>query len=383
MKQGRFLSPVFLTLTVLALFTGCAGGPRPTPTTPPTFVMAWTSDGAPPGQVWTTESNDGIVWRNPTTQNLQGNASESNAGPALAHDGNISWMLMWPNPRGLDYKTGLGGVALSGAGGVVWEQQPIQGRLPVQVTGSPTLAFGVNRWLTVFRSTGNRLRAVRSQQNSSAAWEAARDVEFQGPAGPLPAISQRDPALAFGAGTFVLVRRTATGFFASTSPDGIAWTDRGRIAQITNAEASDPVVTFANGNFFAALRKALPIPPTWSTTPPATAEVYKSPDGIAWTRIADKAGYFPVGEDIGPGFSFGDFGNNVCRAILTSRAVQVFPAGIGPARGIQSWTGTPPPPHTCNDPALVLFSPDEAAGVEVTNRGTASRTVIVFGRTLP
>lgn len=394
MKTGRFLSPFLFVLASCALLFGCAGSVRPT--TPPTFVMTWTADpsfGGPSGQVWTIESNDGIVWKNPSPQNLQGNQSESAAGPAIAHDGNLTWMLMWPNPRGLDFKLGTGGVALSGEGGVVWESQPHQGLLPVSTlgfrpNGSPALAFGNDRWVAVFRTvgTGDRLRVVRSQPNSATSWESARDITVQTAAGVRNISSPRDPALVFGQRTFVLIHRRQTGFNSTTSPDGVIWTDRGPIApfQFPQAEEiSDPAVTFSNGNFYAALRRRFfPLPPGWSD-PPSRIEIYKSADGISWTRITDEAGYFRVGETFGPGFSFGDFGNNVCKAILTNRGVQKLPNGVFTTGGIQSWTGTPPPPHTCTDPSLLVFSPPDDAGVEVTPASTASRTSVAFGQTLP
>lgn len=299
---------------------------------------------------------------------------------------------MWPNPRGLDYKIGTGGVALSGQGGVVWEPQPHQGLLPFTAiggspAGSPALTFGQGRWVVAFRTsgTGDKIRVVRSQQNSATTWELARDMEVQTPSGLQSVVSQHDPAIAFGQGSFVLIHRGPTNFIASTSPDGISWTDRGPIAQIPEAEMSDPAVTFSGGNFFVALRKRLPIPPGWgSGYSPSAAEIYKSPDAVTWTRIADKAGYFaPTGRQFGPAFSFGDFGNNVCKGILTDRGIQLFPTSIGSAPGIQSWTGTPPPPHTCSDPSLLQFSPSEAAGDEITNRSTSYRTAISFGQTGP
>lgn len=241
MKTERLLLPLLVALAALPFFTGCASGRIVRPTTPPTFVMAWTLDG-PSGQVWTVESNDGIIWRNSAPQNLQGNLSGSNSGPAIAHDRNIAWMLMWPNPRGLDYKIGTGGVALSGQGGVVWEPQPHQGLLPFTAiggspAGSPALTFGHGRWVVAFRTsgTGDKIRVVRSQQNSATTWELARDMEVQTPSGLRSVVSQHDPAIAFGQGSFVLIHRGPTNFIASTSPDGISWTDRGPIAQIPEA----------------------------------------------------------------------------------------------------------------------------------------------------
>ena len=383
MGRGRLLSLLLAGLSALSLLPGCAGGARPS--TPSTFVAAWTVSG---GQVRTIESNDGIVWRNYASQNLQGNASESDAGPALAHDGGLNWMLMWPNPRGLDYKTGIGGVPLSGQGGVTWEPQPIQGRLPFTAlggrpVGSPALAHGNDRWVVAFRTagTGNRLRLVRSQPGSATAWEPARDMEVAMPGGVRNVSTQRNPALAFGQGTFVLVHRGQSDYIASTSPDGIAWTDRGPIARIADAEDSDPAISFANGSFYVALRKILR-DPRWFGSPPATAEIHRSADGITWTRIADQAGYFALGE-FGPGFAFGDFGNNVCKAVLISQAVAVFPNSVGFDRGIQSWSGVPPAPHTCMNPSLLLFSPSEAAGEAVAADIPMGRTALAFGRTSP
>lgn len=387
MKTTSTLLPCLLAVLQAFLLAACGGGPAVRPATPPTFVAAWTLQG-PAGQVWTAESNDGIVWQNARAQNLQGNQSEANAGPAIAHDGNLGWMLMWPNRRGLDYKTGAGGLALSGRGGVVWEAQPQQGRLPFPVlgnrpVGSPALAYAQGRWIVAFRvaGTGDRLRIVRSEQNSARQWEAPFDVTVSTPAGIGNISSAHNPALAYGQGTLVLVHRGQGGFSATTSTDGLSWTSRGQIALIPEAEMSDPAVSYSGGNFYVALRKRLPIPPGWGAGyNPSAAEIYKSADGAAWTRIADKAGYFsPIGKEFGPGFSFGNFGNNVCRAILIDRAVQLFPASIGPARGIQQWTGTVPPPHTCADPGLLQFAPLDAAGAVLNSQGAAYRTAIAFG----
>lgn len=388
MKIPRMLFAL-LALIAATLLPGCAGGPGSRPVTPPTFVAAWTQDG-PAGQLWTLESNDGIIWRNPTAQNLQGNQSESNSGPAIAHDRKLSWMLMWPNPRGLDYKNGVGGLALSGRGGVVWEAQPQQGRLPFTALGerplgSPALAFTRDRWVAVFRvaNSGGKIRIVRSLPNSASAWEPARDIEVQSPNGLRSVSSTNDPALAYGQGTLVLIHRGPSSFIASTSTDGVSWTDRGSVGQVPDAEVSDPTITFSGTNFFVGLRKRLPVPPGWAGgAPPSAVEIYKSQDALSWTKIADRAGYFsPIGREYGPALTFGDLGGNVCKAMLIDRAVQLFPTSIGPARGLQAWTGTPPPPHTCADPGLLQFSPSDAAGTVLSNQGMAYRAAISFGAT--
>jgi len=387
MSIVRMQFALLAAIVAAALVAGCASGPGATPGTPPTFVAAWTEDG-PAGQVFTVESNDGIVWRNLTAQNLQGNQSESNSGPALAHDRRLSWMLMWPNPRGLDYKTGVGGLALSGRGGVVWEAQPLQGRLPFTALGdrpegSPALAFAANRWVAAFRvaNSGGRIKVVRSLPNSASAWEPVQDVAVQTPSGARSLNSANDPALAYGQGMLVLVHRDSSGFIASTSVDGVSWTDRGIIAQIPDAEMSDPAITFSGTHFFVALRKRLPIPPGWGAGGnPSAVEIHKSADALAWTRVAASAAYFsPIGRQFGPAFSWGDFGGNTCKAILVDRAVQLFPTSIGPANGIQYWTGTPPAPHTCADPGLLQFAPNAAAGTELSNRRMAYRAALSFG----
>lgn len=387
MTIPRKLFALFAAIAAAALLAACAGGPGTSPRTPPTFVAAWTQDG-PDGQVFTAESNDGIVWRNLTAQNLQGNQSESNSGPALAHDRKLSWMLMWPNPRGLDYKTGVGGLALSGRGGVVWEAQPQQGRLPLTALGnrpegSPALAYAADRWVAAFRvaNSGGRIKVVRSLPNSASAWESAQDVAVLTPSGARSLNSANDPALAYGQGMLVLVHRDTGGYSASASVDGVSWTDRGIIAQIPDAEISDPAITFSGTNFFVALRKRLPVPPGWGAgANPSAVEIYKSADALTWTRVAASAGYFsPSDRQFGPAFSWGDFGANTCKAILVDRAVQLFPASIGPASGVQFWTGTPPPPHTCADPGLLQFAPSEAAGSELSNRRMAFRAALSFG----
>jgi hypothetical protein len=274
-------------MILMILLTNCGRFGRPT--TPPTFVWAWRAG----SRVWTAESSDGIIWRNERSH--QG--SETNGGPAIAHDGNLFWMLLWANPRGLDYTVGIGGLQLSGAGGVSWQSQVVSGKLPAQAAW-PSLAYGNSRWVTVFHSTNDRLQVVRSMPNSATEWEAVADVLHPSPGGPRPATSPRGPALAFGNNTFVLLRYNGGTVIASTSPDGLVWTERGSIGLSTER---DPALAFSEGYFYGTTYKVI----NPSGVPrPALVEIHKSADGVNWTKIGE-GGHLQDSDFLGVGLSYG------------------------------------------------------------------------------
>jgi hypothetical protein len=337
---GGALGLVFLVTILIS----CAGQIRPS--TPPTFVLAYTNLNT----VRTAESPDGVAWRN----GMAHAGADTEHGPAIAHDGNLTWLLMWGNRGGLDFKVGTGGVPLSGGGGVIWEQRVNRGALPVQVVGSPAIAHGNNRWVVAFRTAGDRIFVVRSLANSATNWEAARQVEFASPSGPRPAITDRDPALAFGENRFVLLfRRPALGDVAAApSADGLIWDLPVAIGpQVARA----PTLTFQTGRFYAA-----------RSGTDGEVIIHKSTDGRTWFQIGHGGRFRDKLED-GLGLSFG-----ICKMLVTH----------GESGTIRLWTGTPPqPPHSCSDPGLLTFAPAGAPGDLIQALGAQGRTAVAFGET--
>lgn len=184
-------------ITTFAIMLSACTGPLPTPSTPPTFVMAWTDTGE---QVHTIESPDGLTWRNATAHAR----ANSTGTPEVAHDGRLTWLLIWGRPIGLHYKVGIGGAPISEPEGIIWEQNVTSGQLPVSINGGPAAAFGNGRWVVVYRSSGGGLEVVRSQPNDPTEWEAPTNLLHRDPGGDRPVGSTHDPDLAFGNGRFVL-----------------------------------------------------------------------------------------------------------------------------------------------------------------------------------
>src|SRR5262245_978017 len=115
-----------LCLLVFLLLPGCRGGCGGPgggggPSAPATLVLAWVGTG---GQVKTLESTDGQQWHR-SSVDPQATTTTGTVGPAIAHDGSLTWMLMWVNGPELQYKIGIGGLA--GTTGINWEQRPTVG----------------------------------------------------------------------------------------------------------------------------------------------------------------------------------------------------------------------------------------------------------------
>ena len=152
-----------LLLAAQACRPGGGGGPAPVPLAPPpTFVLAWNGPG---GGITTAESSDGLVW---TRRIVHGTTNSALFGPALAHDGALTWLLMWADGPELRFKAGVGGT--TAASGITWESVPTSGVLSVQPASSPAIAFANGRWLAVWHDASGQLMGVRS---TGAPWAHA------------------------------------------------------------------------------------------------------------------------------------------------------------------------------------------------------------------
>lgn len=296
MKRSCRGARALLGLLLAVGVSGCPrgiGGGGIAPQTPPTFVLTWTDVS---GVVNTLESRDGVEWLNP--QAHQGALSEG--GPAVGHDGQLTWLLAWPTASGLNFKVGVGGVPASGRqGGVVWEQEVVRGRIPAQVVGSPRIAFGGDRWLIAFRSAGTGLQVVRSRPGSVKEWEAP--VVVTTPAGLARTTSE--PALAYGNGNFVLAF-TPPGaglrnFTVIRSPDGSQWSAPQVIGQ---TDAPDPGLTYGGGTFLAVLSEG----ESGTHLKTIRFKVFSSPDGDSWSGPIAQGGAWDMWLPQGPGVAYGN-----------------------------------------------------------------------------
>src|SRR5215210_1188120 len=208
----------FAALVCIALLASCASG-GPTLSTPPTFVLAWT--GAD-NRVHTMQSTDGSIWVLPAVAP----GPNSTDGVAVAHDGRLQWLVLWNAGGRLSYISGIGGLpSTTAATGITWESTATTLRTS-QVTGTPALAYGNQKWVAVYLASGG-LRIVRSILDSSTTNAADEDLGI--------ATASFTPALTFGAGKFVLAYLDGSrNLVARTSPDGMTWSQPSTIFPITN-----------------------------------------------------------------------------------------------------------------------------------------------------
>jgi hypothetical protein len=232
-------------LAVVGLLVGVAGCPRtgtgggPRPSTPPTFVLAWTD---PAGAVNTLESPDGTTWLN---GQVHASATSVN-GPGVGHDRNLTWLLVWPTRVGLALKVGIGGVPTGGQpGGVLWDQSVSPGPAVNPIVGRPSVAFLRDRWYIAYRTVGGGIEVVRSRPNSVTSWDPPNPIVY--PTGGL--VSRADPALTYYDGVLALAFLQSPFTIAVTfSFDGISWTGPNSIG---SSESFGPGITYGDGVLLA------------------------------------------------------------------------------------------------------------------------------------
>lgn len=238
------------TLAVAAILFVCACPIKQSLGTPSTFVAAWTASG---GRITTLESTDGLTW---FARRVHATTARTDLGPAIAHDGDLSWMLMWADGPEMLFKTALGGTVREA--GMNWESNVNQGRLVVRPEGSPALAFGAGRWVVVFPRIGEQLQFVRSQAGGHTNWDPP--VDLQHPLGR-PAQSRLAPALAFGniggRNVFVLAYVRPNPSFevnVSLSPDGSTWSNP---VIATGAVGKAPALAVRDGQIFLMVSQGI------------------------------------------------------------------------------------------------------------------------------
>jgi hypothetical protein len=284
------LMGAWAVLGVLIGVLGCPGrnnGGALRPSTPPTFVLAWTD---PLGDVHTLESPDGQTWLNERTQVGASSATGPGLnGPGIGHDGNLTWLLVWPTQvgappnasAGLALKVGIGGVPAGGQpGGVVWEETIRAGPVINPIAGRPSVTFGGGRWYIAYRTVGGGIEVVRSDPNSVAAWSPPTLVVLPPGTG---LFSSTDPAVAYGNGTLVLAFLRGGTVFAAGSPDGMTWSAPSPIGA---SEPFGPGIAFRDGVFIAVLTH-LASSGTLSTL---RFSPVSSTDGVTWSGPLAAAG---------------------------------------------------------------------------------------------
>ncbi len=206
MKTRSHVSCLLAVLAFLAVLQGC--GPS-MPSTPPTFVLAYTGTDR---RVHTLQSVDGSDWVMPAVAP----GPDSTAGVTVVHDRNLVWMVLWNSNGSLSYITGIGGLPSADAtSGILWESSATTLRTTSPVLGTPALAYVNQKWIAVFASPAGA-RVVTSVLDSNPLFPA--DIAAVG----VPAIGAV-PALAFGRGTLVLASLVRGDLMAQTSTDGITW----------------------------------------------------------------------------------------------------------------------------------------------------------------
>ncbi|MBC8029466.1 MAG: hypothetical protein H7Z16_05090 [Pyrinomonadaceae bacterium] len=353
------LSLLLFTLLSMSCRTGNqsnqnGGGPSPAPS-PGGFVLAWT---APNRDIKTAESADGLTW---LSSNPRGTTTDTSLGPAIAHDGQLAWMLMWNDGTLLRYTVGLG--IPTATERIVWSSSIERGPLS-NTEGSPALAFGGTRYVAVTRVSGGRLMVIRSDANSANSWESSPTPVVLG-ATP-PAIANGDPALAFGTvgglgGVFVLAFQDSSfNIVTATSPDGLTWSAPTII--LGRASAKDPSLTVGNGIVFALLAA--------HAGAGIDNFIFSSVNGVTWTQV-NRSQQAPLNRP-GPGLAFGVFRNGTCLMLL------IEPVDRPLTVGMSSRVATPAAP--CRPANLAFTNPVGIRAVgQTTDEHSDSRVAITFG----
>ncbi|MDQ1327096.1 MAG: hypothetical protein QG641_376, partial [Candidatus Poribacteria bacterium] len=360
--QGISFVIAFL-ISVCCTLSGCSSS------IPPTLVLAWIGPG---GRVSTLESNmlystsNGPVFQNRKDDHAIG--ATVGIGPTIAYNKKSTWMLMWANGAELQYRIGIGGLPRIAPGGIAWEQNFYSGKLSVSPGGSPALAYGNDRWVVVFRQSG-QLHVVRTQSQSNTEWETPRDIMVSN----IPALTDEDPALAFGIvngqGTFVLVyTQPDFSVVAVTSSDGLIWSSPVPIRSMT---LKAPALCENDGIFYTLLAGG-----SGGSEASGTSHIiYKSRDGISWSEVGRYGRTALSGT--GPGMAYGVF-DGAGKMIVTEQIGGAL--GLGAIfTGISIRIGTPNGPF--NNPTSFSFTENQpvvGSGIESVGN-TGARTAVAFG----
>jgi hypothetical protein len=264
-----------------ALFIGC--GTRPS--TPPTFVLAYTGTD---NRVHMLQSKDGATWVLPAVAP----GPMSTDGVSAAHDGNLTWMVVWNGGGTLRYITGVGGLpTATSATGITWESTSNTITTSV-VGGTPAVAFGNGKWVAVFASAG-ALKVVPSVLQGSTTSASDVDLGFS---------TSFTPALTFGAGKFVLAYLDGSQtLVARTSTDGVTWTAPTTVfARVDPGPPGDSqrvcfsptaaTLSFGEGAFYAVSRQSGTLCDGGTQAGGSTIVAYRSTDGVTWNTIIDRQG---------------------------------------------------------------------------------------------
>jgi len=339
MRTFKTLFSLFIVaLAFTVLLAGCTGGPRPS--TPPTYVLAWTGADR---HVHTLQSTDGSTWVLPATAP----GPNSTDGVAVAHDGALSWMVLWNGGGSLSYITGIGGLpSATSSQGITWESTANTLRTS-PATGAPALAFGNQKWVAVYPASGG-MRIVRSILDGSA----DEDLGI--------ATGRTTPALAFGAGKFVFAYLDGSrNLVARTSPDGMTWSPPSTIFAIQNI-GGDPAncvsptsvtLSFADGAFYAVGRLSTTLCSGNTQAGGSSVAVFRSPDGASWSTLVDRnSGPTVIREEAGiPGAASAQ-----CRLVAAYTQTQVGTSpNIAPVPNhLVVQVGQP---SSCSNPASFTF----------------------------
>lgn len=365
----KLFSPLFLVaLACLTLLSNC----QPTP---PTFVVAYTGVD---NLVHTLQSNNGTTWALPTAIP----ASANTEGVAVAHNGGrtLGWMVLWNSGGTLNYVTGLGGLpSPTATTGIRWSATVTQVPRTAQVTLTPALAFGNQKWAAAYQTAGPdstlRFHPSMLDQTPANTTTLERNTSIK---------LDSSPALAFGAGRFVLAfvgpstapKPRHLDLVAITSTDGgITWSEPSTIFPFTQVgqgqtqtaiSSSDVSLSFVNGTFYAVGKLTSRTPPDNSNAIGSRIAVFSSSDGITWTTI--------VGRNSGP--SVDSFAGTPGAAFEQCRLILAFPILQGGNNvGIQTGEGLPP----CPNPTSFDFSSPSPIGIAPT-AALGKKMAMAFGR---
>ena len=365
-------SILLIVLACLASLPSCTGTPPPTPSTPPTFVLAWTGTDS---LVHTLQSTDGTTWVLPATAP----GPSSTHGVSVAHDGRVNWMVLWNSATTLRYITGIGGLpSATATTGITWQSTSNTFRAS-PVSSTPAVAFGNQKWAAVYLGSSNRLRFVSSILDSTSTTNS--DVDTGITSGSF------SPGLAFGVGKFVLAYLDGSfNLVSRTSTDGLTWSSPNTIFPVTSV-GGDPelcevptgvTLSFANGAFYAVGRQSTTVCSGGTQAGGSAIVVYRSPDGASWTTIVNRSSGPTVNRNEA-GIPSGAFAQCHLVVAYTQTQIGTSPNIIGVPNHLVTQIGQPP---DCSNPASFTFGAPATIGGAATAQ-LDSVMAVVFGSGQP
>lgn len=295
----------------------------------PTYTIAWI-DGA--GKLNTMEStSDGPT--NWEFKQQHDSGIITGFGPtvvgALRETANDiqEWILVWTKDSEIRYKIGYGSISedSDGRNGILWgSTSPAiwnrdTGR-NIETSMRPTLAFGDDKWVIIFREKGQNGRVmsiVRDYSGSSSGWGEAipiNPISMSGFPGNNFLNGLDHPSLTYFNGEFVLAFNNysnGSNIAILKSVDGKFWTSPG----IVQVNGGRPTISKTNGQLFISALTGVRIGDFFGKK----IKIFRSSNGTNWNILGETDRVHPSAK--GAGMTMINAGANNCLMLVAAPTV--------------------------------------------------------------